>query len=290
MTIRSMTGYGQGELETSSGTYNINIKSVNNRYLDIQVRFPKPFAPLEIALKKMVSSRISRGSVTVYINWEHGEDDTKVSWNRSLVNQYFTMFSEIATEHSLPKPSFQELLTFSDFIEKESITYPEDELFKDVEAVLNMALDDIMTVKEKEAAYIIDDFKKTIHKIDDLITKVEKQAPLRLEKYTAELKRKISVLVSDSSADDRLALEIALMADKLDIAEECLRMRAHIEKFLDEINQGGAVGKKMGFILQEMNREANTISSKANDTTISHYSVELKECIEQIREQALNLE
>ncbi|MGD9202728.1 MAG: DUF1732 domain-containing protein, partial [Chitinispirillia bacterium] len=144
---------------------------------------------------------------------------------------------------------------------------------------------------QKEARFIISNLKKIIRTIGRTVELIEKRAPVRLKKFTAEINKKTKKIIDSKSLDQsRIALEISIMADKLDISEECTRMRAHLRKMTDDFEGDGPIGKKLGFLLQEMNREANTIASKANDTKISHYSVVLKENIEKIREQILNIE
>ena len=291
MPLSSMTGFGQAEVSAPSGTYHVEIRSVNNRFLEIQTRMPRSFSNLEQKIKKLLSDKVARGSIAVYIVWKHGEKADVLKWDKTAVNSYITIFREIKKQYNLKQEvNLSNLLAFSDFIKKETAEYNDDTIWGHLKPALQAALKDFLASRKREGAYIVSDLRKMVKSISENLIKVERRAPVRLKKYTTDLKKKIKNFVGRDMDPSRMAMEIALIADKQDIAEECTRLAAHIEKLQANFNSSEPAGKRFGFILQEMNREANTIGSKANDIKISHLSVALKESIEKIREQVMNIE
>jgi uncharacterized protein (TIGR00255 family) len=291
MPIRSMTGFGAAEEVTASGTYRVEIRGVNNRFLEMQVRQPKYLANLEQKVRKEISGAISRGSIQVSINCERENDSVRISWDRAVVDGYMGIFKEIGQTYSLQGGvELSDLLHFNDIIKAENTVYDEEELWKHLGPVIATSISEFQRSREAEGAFIIADLKKVLDEIGVALDEIEARAPGRIEVYAAVLQERVRKLIADPPDPQRMTTEIALCADRLDIAEECLRLRAHIARFNEDFSADGPVGKRMGFLLQEMNREANTIGSKANDTEISHLSVSLKEKIEQIREQIQNIE
>lgn len=291
MPIRSMTGFGLAEGASPSGTYRVEIRGVNNRFLELQIRLPKFAANLESRIKKEISSVISRGSVTVLINCDREEGDTKLTWDKKSVDSYMQIFGEIAKTYKLEgKATLSDLLHFSDFIKSENGGYDEEVLWKHLKPVLQDSIAAFQKARETEAEMLVKDLKKMLKEITKSLQQVEKRAPVRIQEYSKVLTERVQKLIENPPDPLRMQTEIALFADRLDITEECTRLRAHIEKFSADFDLDEPVGKRMGFLLQEMNREANTIGSKANDTEISHQSITLKENIERIREQIQNIE
>jgi uncharacterized protein (TIGR00255 family) len=286
-----MTGFGLAEGPTPSGTYHIEIRGVNNRFLELQVRQPRFVANLESRIRKEISSAISRGSIQVSINCDREDEGLKLSWNESTVGSYISVFREIGRKFSLMGDvTLSDLLKFSDLIKTETTDFNEETVWSHIAPVLAEAIGVFQSSRETEAAYIIDDLKKVLGEISAALDRIESRASSRVEEYAAALRERVQKLLADPPDPQRMSTEIALCADRLDISEECTRLRAHIAKFQDDFRVDGPAGKRMGFLLQEMNREANTIGSKANDTEISHLSVALKEKIEKIREQIQNIE
>ncbi len=291
MTIRSMTGFGLAENVSPSGTYRVEIRGVNNRFLEIQIRLPKFAANLESRVKKEISSIISRGSVTVFISCDRDEGETKLTWDKQSVDSYMQIFDEINNSYKLDsKITLSDLLNFSDFIKSETGSFDEEMLWKHLKPALTEAIAAFQDAREVEGAFIIKDLKKILEEITKSLQQVERRAPVRIQEYAKNLGERIQKLIDNPPDPQRIQTEIALFADRLDISEECTRLRAHLAKFSDDFELNEPVGKRLGFLLQEMNREANTIGSKANDTEISHHSVSLKENIEKIREQIQNIE
>jgi uncharacterized protein (TIGR00255 family) len=290
MSLRSMTGFGQAESTTPSGLYHVEIRGVNNRYLELQLRIPKVLAVLEPKIKKLISQNISRGSILLLINWDQESTAGRCTWNKTAAD-FVRILKEIKKEFSLVEDvSLSHLLEAGDLIKVESVQHSEETLWKHLSPILNQAVANFQQHRESEARFIEADLNKMVKNIEKILRKVELRAPARLKKQSSELQKRIASLVGEQVDQSRLATEIALMADRLDISEECTRLRAHIEKYRADVAAEEPAGKRLGFLLQEMNREANTIGSKANDAEISHLAIELKEIIEKIREQIQNIE
>jgi uncharacterized protein (TIGR00255 family) len=291
MAIRSMTGFGLAEALTPSGTYRVEIRGVNNRFLETQIRLPKFTANLESRIKKEINSIISRGSISVFISCDKEQAQTRLTWDKNSVDNYMQIFEEIQDTYNLPgKATLSDLLNFSDFIKAENISYDEEILWEHLQPVLNEAIRLFQDTRINEGAFIINELKKIIEEITRTLEQVELRAPERVTEYAKVLRERVQKLIENPPDPLRMTTEIALMAERMDISEECTRLRAHIAKFYQDIEQDKPVGKQLSFLLQEMNREANTIGSKANDTETSHLSVKLKELIEKIREQVQNIE
>jgi uncharacterized protein (TIGR00255 family) len=291
MPVRSMTGFGQAEARTPSGQYRVEIRAVNNRFLDIQLRQPRSLNSLEQKVKGLITDTISRGSISVFIGCDKENEEGKLSWDQTTVRNYVSIFREIQKKFKLSGDiTLSDLLHFTDFLKSESIQCDEKTLWKHFKPVLTDALKNFQESREGEGNHIIKDLKKTLDEVSRLLKDVEERAPQRIREYMTTLHERVEKLLKNPPDEQRLAMEIAIMADKMDISEECTRLRAHIAAFVKDFESGAPVGKRMNFLLQEMNREANTIGSKANDTVISHLSITLKENVEKIREQIQNIE
>ena len=292
MPIRSMTGFGLAESASPSGTYRVEIRGVNNRYQDVQIRLPKFAMNLEARVKKELASIISRGSISVFVNCDRGEvDSVRLTWDKSAVDNYLRILGEVRDQYKLSGDiRLSDLLRFSDFIKSESVTHSDDALWKHMRPAVTAAVKAFQESRETEGAQLVKELKKILKEIVKTLQQIEKRAPMRVKEYGAALSARIEKLIASQPDPQRIAAEVALMAERLDITEEITRLRAHIEKFSADFSGDEPVGKRMGFLLQEMNREANTIGSKANDTEIAHHAVFLKESIEKIREQIQNIE
>ena len=293
MPVRSMTGFGLAEARTPSGFYRVEIRGVNNRFFDLQLRLPRIFSNLEQNIKKEISKAISRGSVSVFISSDRENEPLRLAWDKAAVENYIRIFRDIKKTFSLAGDiMLSDVLHFSDLVKMTPVQYDDKILHRHIGPLISKALENYRKSRETEGALIVKDLKKNIAEILRLLDHVEKRAPLRLREYSRELAARIAKLCAETIKPDeaRLATEVALMADRLDVSEECVRLRAHVKTFSQDFAGDEPVGKHMNFLIQEMNREANTIGSKANDTVISQLSVKLKESIEKIREQIQNIE
>lgn len=293
MALRSMTGFGQAEASTRSGTYRVEIRSVNNRFLDVQLRLPKALSSLEARVKQQVSSSVARGYVNVNITCGGGTSETRLTWDRASVASYVGIFREVIAEHKLEGGiTLSDLLKFSDFVKAEGGERSEEEAWGELGPVIGAALKAFQKAREVEGDHTEQDLRKSLKTLAGALKKIEARAPQRIKAYEKDLRARVSKLLDGSERIDesRVAIEIAMMADKLDVDEECVRLRGHIKAFETALASEEPVGKQLGFLLQELNREANTICSKANDSQISQWGVTLKESIERIREQLQNIE
>jgi uncharacterized protein (TIGR00255 family) len=286
-----MTGFGLAEAVTPSGTYRVEIRGVNNRFFELQLRQPRFVNNLEQQVRKEVQAVISRGSLNVIITCDREEEGRQLSYDKQAVQQYIRILREIKNRYKLKGDvSLEELISFSDIIKADSATFDDDTVWKHIRPVLVKAVAAFQKTREKEAAFILRDLLRTLAGIEKTLRLIEKRAPVRMQEYSASLRERIAKLSTAEVDQARIAMEIAVLADKLDISEECTRLRAHLAKFNEDLRADEPAGKRLSFLLQEMNREANTIGSKANDTEIAHRSVALKEDIEKIREQIQNIE
>jgi uncharacterized protein (TIGR00255 family) len=293
MPIRSMTGFGLAEAVTPSGTYRVELRAVNNRFQELQIRQPKFMLNLEPKIKKEITGVAVRGSINVFISCDKGDaGPVALSWDKAGVDGYMRVFNEIKEEYKLSgEVSVTDLLRFGDFIKTESEEHGDEALWEHLRPALAAALKAFRESREAEGAQLAKELKKTLNEISKTLCLVEKRAPQRVTEYGAALADRVEKMMAGNLPDpQRIAAEVAIMAERIDITEEIVRLKAHIEKFSADFDADEPVGKRMGFLLQEMNREANTIGSKANDTEIAHWSVSLKENIEKIREQIQNIE
>jgi len=292
MPLSSMTGFGRARDSTPDGSLRVEVRSVNGRFLDIQLRLSRSLAGVESKLRKYVAEKIARGSVSVVASGDEIARTGKPSWDRAAAEAYLGMFREIKTVLNLPgEVRLPELLQFGDFVHQTE-TEPADDrkVWKKLRPVLDDALADFRKSRELEGAHIEKDLRKRLNAIRRTLKRISGRAPARTKAYARELHRRIEQILGTDADPQRMATEVALMAERLDISEECTRLEAHLMKFEKAFEAKEPVGKRMNFLLQEMNREANTIGSKAYDTEIAHSSVVLKEEVEKIREQIQNIE
>lgn len=291
MSIRSMTGFGLAEGPGSLGTYRVEIKGVNNRFLELSLRQPKFMANLEQRIKKEITSVIARGSVFVTVSCDREDDNVCLTWQKESVDNYMQIFQEIQSTYNLDTTiKLSDLFHFSDIIKSKAIDVDDEVVWEQLKPVLCEAIEKFQQSRQVEGEFTANELRKLNQQISNTLDLVEKRAPVRITEYAASLEERIKKLIANPPDPLRMETEIALFADRLDISEECMRLRAHIAKFNSDLESNEPVGKRIGFLLQEMNRESNTIGSKANDMEVSHLSVLLKEDIEKIREQIQNIE
>jgi len=292
--IKSMTAYGRAEYSLGDILFISEIKSVNNRYRDIILRIPKNFQIFDKELRSVISSRIKRGRIEASIQMEESSDETPytLELNEPLVNSYFKIFNQLAEQFGLDHEiRIESLCQMRDVILFRPETVEVDKVKPGFQEVLRQALDslDVMRIKEGEA--IEADFVMRIDLLEKHLYEVENRAPVLVQEYRKRLKENIERMLKDIAMDEaRLAQEVALFAEKSDITEEIVRLRSHLKQFREYISLDDAVGRRLDFLIQEMNREVNTIGSKASDTIISRVVVEMKAEVEKLREQVQNVE
>jgi uncharacterized protein (TIGR00255 family) len=291
MSVQSMTGYGRFEQVFESGKYSVEIKSVNNRFSEIQCRLPKVFSPLEIQIRKFLNEKLERGSINLNLNFEAVSGAVSIDYDENLVERYLEVFDKISNKFNREKLKDISLLSpfFRDFIVTKPVEYLLDELNDDLMHVIGKAVEFLVAEREREGTALNEFLLKSLDSILQNVEKIECHAPCRTEKYKAKMQTAIDSLLKEHVDEQRIALELVLMVEKLDITEETTRLKTHVSATKNLLETGTSVGKRLGFWLQEISREINTIGSKANDSIMADIVVAMKDTAEQMREQSLNL-
>jgi uncharacterized protein (TIGR00255 family) len=289
-----MTGFGRAEVSRDGINISAEVRSVNSRYLDLTLRLPRSISQREKELKDIVRTFLNRGNlnITVKIAYDsNGAIPLKV--NTAAAKSYFKLLNEIRKSVKIREQvKLEHLLTFSEVLEPVEEEETDEREWELVQETVRQALENLNTMRSQEGSELAKDLEKRIHWMEGTLNEVEKLSKERIPEERKNLHERIAQLVEDKFVLDqnRLELEIALMVDKLDITEECVRYRSHNKFFLEALNKNEAAGRKLNFLVQEMNREANTIGSKSSDAAIAHMIIGLKEELEKIREQLQNIE
>ena len=292
--IRSMTGYGKQNLSVEGREYQIEIKSVNHRYLDINVKIPKAISYLEETIKKEISNKIKRGKIDVFVSFENNsEEGIKIEINKQLAKLYIEQLKELAQEEKIE--SNIEVMDIAKIPDVLTIKVDEEnsKIKDEIKQVTQGAVTRILEMKNIEGEKISQDLLQRIRNIQSKIVEISAKSTGLIEEYVVKLEKRVKELLKNDEVDkSRLAQEVVIYADKCSIEEEITRLKSHIFQFENLIsnNQDGAIGKKLDFIIQEMNRETNTIGSKANNLEITNGVIDIKTEIEDIREQVQNIE
>ena len=292
--LNSMTGYGRVKQESALREITVEIRSVNHRYLDVNIKVPRVYGFLEELLKKQAASLVARGKVDIYVSVRDKEGaDLKLTLNTPVAMAYLDALSDLSGKYDLPK----EQVTASMLIrmpEVLSVSHEEvdsDTITAEVMAVFKVAIGDYNDMRRREGMRLCDDILMRAGSISDLIGAIEKRSPVTVEEYRKRITARMNEILDGSPlAEQRILSEAALFADKVSVTEEVVRLRSHISQLKKMLISKSAVGKKLDFLVQEMNREANTIGSKASDFGIATHVVDLKAEIEKIREQVQNIE
>ncbi|MBM7685512.1 YicC/YloC family endoribonuclease [Defluviitalea raffinosedens] len=291
--IRSMTGYGLGEAVLNGKKFTVEIRSVNHRYSDINIRIPRTMNYLEENVKNFLKDRISRGKIDVFISFESTSgDDYEISLNESLAEAYVKALKKIKENNDVIDDISVSLISkFPDVITINKKEDDKDFLWGLLEKSLIEAFNAFILMREKEGSKLQKDLLEKSLKLEEHLSVIKERSPYLVQEYKIKLEKRLQEILPNHSLDEnRIAVEVALFADKCSIDEEIVRLESHISQFRDIITTEDVVGRKLDFLAQEMNREVNTIGSKANDLQITHSVVELKSEIEKIREQIQNLE
>lgn len=291
--LRSMTGFGRGE-DTIGGRHIVfEIKSVNHKYFEFNSRIPRGYLFLEDKLKAYIQGKISRGKVDVFLQIETLEEtDVQVLVNHSLASAYVTALQELKERYQLPdEPSLALLSKYSDIFSVHKAPEDEDAVWEAVRQVADQAIVSFLKMREAEGARLKADILEKAGEIVALVDQVERHTPETVEHYRERLKAKIEELLQDNRFDEqRVLTEVAIFADKVAVDEETVRLRSHFQQLQRLVDSDGPVGRKIDFLVQEMNREANTIGSKSVNSQIAYLVVDIKALIEKIREQVQNVE
>ena len=291
-TMKSMTGFGRASLESNGKNYIIEIKTVNNKYSDITVKSPKRLSFMEDKIRKQIANRITRGKVEVSVSFFDFSNKSKnVVLNKEIAKEYIKQLREIADENNLSENiSVVEIAKLPDILN--SIDSDNDEeIASEALQCLNMALDSLIEMRKAEGENIKQDLLIRIERVQNLVDKIAENSKGIVEEYVSKLEKRVKeILKTDVVDENRIAQEAVIYADKTSIEEELTRLNSHIVQFKELVNSDGPVGKKIDFMIQEMNRETNTIGSKAGSGEITKAVIDLKVELEDIREQIQNIE
>lgn len=290
--MKSMTGFGRASLESNGKNYIIEIKTVNNKYSDITVKSPKRLSFMEDKIRKQIANRITRGKVEVSVSFFDFSNKSKnVVLNKEIAKEYIKQLREIADENNLSENiSVVEIAKLPDILN--SIDSDNDEeIAGEALQCLNMALDSLIEMRKTEGENIKQDLLVRIERVQNLVDKIAENSKGIVEEYVSKLEKRVKeMLKTDVVDENRIAQEAVIYADKTSIEEELTRLNSHIVQFKELVNSDGPVGKKLDFMIQEMNRETNTIGSKAGSGEITKAVIDLKVELEDIREQIQNIE
>lgn len=291
--LKSMTGYGRAESSKGALEFSVEIRSGNNRFREIILRLPQSLQPSEDRIRSIVSSRLRRGRIEVSIQIkDNGDKGLNLELNRPLVRAYATIFNELNEELGCKQPidlSFFSQLKDTIIVKQDSVDL--ERIWPDLKDVLDKALLSLETMRMDEGKALEEDFLVRLKRIKGDIEEIRNRAKVTVEEYRDKLIQKINKLIEGIDiAEDRLMQEVALMADRSDITEELIRVESHLDQFRSYMNQDDVIGRRLDFLLQEINREVNTMASKAADSFVSQLVVDIKAELERLREQIQNVE
>ncbi len=291
--IRSMTGYGRGEAVLHDRTITVELRAVNNRYLDCTVKIPRLYVFAEEAIKSCVQKQVGRGKVDVFVSIDAtAADKIDVSLNKPVADGYYQALKQMQAAYGLTDDISLSLLSrFPDVFLVEKEQGDADVIAGDIVQVLTQALADFNAMREREGEKLAQDIQGRARTIAGLVGQVEERSPQTVAEYREKLRQRMQEVLENTQLDEsRILTEAALFADKVAVDEETVRLRSHLDQLGQMLEQGGAIGRKLDFLIQEFNREANTIGSKCSDVALARVVVELKGEIEKIREQVQNIE
>ncbi len=291
--LKSMTGFGRSEIVTDECKISVEMKSVNHRYLDLGIKMPKKFNYFEAAIRNLLKGYIQRGKVDLFISYEdYTEGNVSLRYNRQLAAEYMQAFNEMAEQFGIENDvKVSALSRCPEVLTMEQEPEDEDKMWKVLETALREAAERFVETRKAEGENLKADLLGKLDSMTELVSYVEERSPKVIAEYREKLESKVKELLESASVEEsRILTEVTIFADKICVDEETVRLRSHIESTRAELMAGGSIGRKLDFIAQEMNREANTILSKANDLEISDRAIALKTEIEKVREQIQNIE
>lgn len=295
--LKSMTGFGRGEFTDTSHTFIVEIKAVNHRYNDVVIRMPRVLNSLEDKIRRNILGKLSRGRMDVFITMDdYTADKSNVQVDKQLALSYGRAFEELSRLLMFDpseRERFAYVLKSPDVVTQKDMRADADCLWDKLDAAINIAIENVIQMRKTEGNNIYADLVSRINLLREQLAKIEQRAPQIPLEAQKRINERINELLKEHSSvvdPERLAQEIAIFADKTNITEEIVRLKSHFEQFIKTIQSRQAVGRKLDFLVQELNREVNTIASKANDFTITTVAVDMKSEIEKIREQIQNVE
>lgn len=291
--IKSMTGFGRSEVSNEDRKITVEMKSVNHRYCDISIKLPKKLGFFEVGIRNLLKKYIGRGKVDIYISYEdYIENTVCVKYNSDLAKEYYDNLTKISEEFGVENDVRATALSrYPDVFTLEEQTIDEGKLWELLEDAVKQAAEAFVETRITEGENLKIDLKSKLHTMATLVDFVEERSPQIVSDYRSKLLAKVSELLQDTKVDESILLtEVTVYADKICVDEETVRLKSHIDNMMNTLNESDNVGRKLDFIAQEMNREANTILSKVSDIEITNKAIDLKTEIEKVREQIQNIE
>lgn len=291
--IKSMTGFGRCEAAGNNRKFTVEIKAVNHRYLDVSIKMPKALNYFESAVRSELKKYISRGKVDVFVTYEDFSEHTcTVRYNKEVAQEYLLYLKQMAEDFGLDNDvRVSSLSKYPEVFTMEEAGVDEEELWKELQKAVEGAAKMFVESRITEGERLKEDLLEKLDGMLKLVDFIEERSPQLVAEYRRKLEDKVKELLGDNTVDEsRILTEVTIFADKICVDEEIVRLRSHIETTREALQEGGSIGRKLDFIAQEMNREANTTLSKANDLEISNCAIELKTEIEKVREQIQNIE
>lgn len=286
-----MTGFGKAEVQVNGKTISVEVKSLNSKQLDLNVKVPMIYRDREYEIRNLLSTKLTRGKVDFYINYDEKKENTAAPINASIFKSYYQQIEAISADCNIPlsnEPVFQTILKLPDVLKIEKVEVSDDE-WKALFECINAAIEKMILFREQEGKALEKDITARVRMIEDLLVKVEPFEKQRLDAVKTKLQDSLKSLKDVKVDNDRFEQEIIYYLEKMDVTEEKVRLRNHCEYFIKTANEDQPVGRKLGFILQEMGREINTLGSKANQAEMQKIVVLMKDELEKIKEQSLNI-
>lgn len=291
--IKSMTGFGRGTVETDKRSFIVEMRSVNHRYCDINIRMPKVYMTLEEKMRSCIKEKIHRGKVDVYITKNtYDKDDVELNFNESIADSYYGCLKQIKDKYDAKDDISVSLISrFQDVITSKQKEEDIGKVWEELQIPIKEAINSLCSMREREGIKLYENINMRCKSVKTSLDKIEKRFPLITSQFNDKIHERVSDLLKDSEIDEgRIAMEVALFVDKSSIDEEIVRLNSHIVQLTETLELGEPVGRKLDFIVQEMNREANTIASKTTDLETVNLVLNIKNDIEKIREQIQNIE
>lgn len=291
--LKSMTGFGRYELSEGERKITVEMKAVNHRYLDVTLKMPKKLNFFESAIRTLLKEYVQRGKIDVFITYEDlSSKGAALAYNRAVAAQYMDYFRQMAEEFALENNvKVTDLARCPEVLTLEDQQEDEEEIWQMLEQAVRGACEKFVETRVREGEALKTDLLVKLDEMLDLVAMIEERSPQIVKEYRTKLENKVLELLADTQMDEgRIATEVTIFADKICVDEEIVRLKSHIEAMKNALKAGGSIGRKLDFIAQEMNREANTTLSKANDLALADCAIDLKTGIEKVREQIQNLE